>query len=108
VSTPHKAHFATFPALKKCFLTAAMSTTLHELSLFHVAGWQQLFFSPPIQLLLLPSHHAFDIGPGPSPPTASQDNHQEPHRFEQKQRQRQKFKATALADVTSFKVPTKD
>ena len=44
VSTPHKAHFATFPALKKCFLTAAMSTTLHELSLFHVAGWQQLFF----------------------------------------------------------------
>ena len=39
---------------------------------------------------------------------SSQDNYQEPHRFEQKQRQRQKSKATALADVTSFKVPTKD
>ena len=80
-----------------------MSTTLHEL---HIAGWQQPFFSPPIQLLLLPSHHAFDIGPGPSPPTARRTTIRGP--TEQKQRQRQKFKATALADVTSFKVPTKD
>lgn len=107
VSTPHESTFCHISSPQKMLPHCRHANDAARASLFHVAGWQQLFFLSTYPAAFTTFTPCFRHRSRAIATYSSQDNHQ-PHRFEQKQRQRQKFKATALADVTSFKVPTKD